>query len=83
MTTTSMSLRYKKAKENGIKIQTKTMVAGGNDAKAIHISAGGVKTLAVSLPCRYLHSPSCVIKMSDGDDVLRLAKVMLGELANA
>ena len=76
-------LAFKKAKENGIKIQTKTMVAGGNDAKAIHISAGGVKTLAISLPCRYLHSPSCVIKMSDGDDVLRLAKVMLGELANA
>ena len=76
-------LAFKKAKENGIKIQTKTMVAGGNDAKAIHVSAGGVKTLAVSLPCRYLHSPSCVIKMSDGDDVLRLAKVMLGELANA
>ena len=59
------------------------MVAGGNDAKAIHVSAGGVKTLAISLPCRYLHSPSCVIKMSDGDDALRLAKVMLGELANA
>lgn len=38
------------------------MVAGGNDAKAIHVSAGGVKTLAISLPCRYLHSPSCVIK---------------------
>ena len=76
-------LAFKKAEENGIKIQTKTMVAGGNDAKAIHVSAGGVKTLAVSLPCRYLHSPSCVIKMSDGDDVLRLAKVMLGELANA
>lgn len=76
-------LAFKKAEENGIKIQTKTMVAGGNDAKAIHVSAGGVKTLAISLPCRYLHSPSCVIKMSDGDDVLRLAKVMLGELANA
>ena len=25
-------------------------------------SAGRVKTLAISLPCEYLHSPSCVIK---------------------
>lgn len=76
-------LAFKKAEENGIKIQTKTMVAGGNDARTIHVSAGGVKTLAISLPCRYLHSPSCVIKLSDGDEVLRLARVMLEELADA
>lgn len=76
-------LAFKKAEENGIKIQTKTMVAGGNDARTIHVSAGGVRTLAISLPCRYLHSPSCVIKLSDGDEVLRLARVMLEELADA
>lgn len=83
MTAHSMSLRLKNAEENGIKIQTKTMVAGGNDARTIHVSAGGVRTLAISLPCRYLHSPSCVIKLSDGDEVLRLARVMLEELADA
>mgnify|MGYP000831482289 CR=1 FL=1 len=76
-------LAFKKAEENGIKIQTKTMVAGGNDARTIHVSAGGVRTLAISLPCRYLHSPSCVIKLSDGDEVFRLARVMLEELADA
>lgn len=76
-------LAFKKAEENSIKIQTKTMIAGGNDARTIHVSAGGVRTLAISLPCRYLHSPSCVIKLSDGDEVLRLARVMLEELADA
>lgn len=76
-------LAYELAGKNGIKIQTKTMVAGGNDARTIHASASGVKTIAVSLPCRYLHSPSCVIKLSDGDEVYRLANELLKELANA
>lgn len=56
---------FKLADINGIKIQTKTLVAGGNNAGAIHKSRGGVKVLTVSVPCRYLHSPACVIKYSD------------------
>ncbi len=53
------------ADQNGIPNQTKTVVAGGNDAAAVQKSAGGVRVAAVSLPCRYLHSPSCVISMQD------------------
>ena len=49
------------ADEKGIKVQTKQAVAGGNNAGAIHQSRSGVKTLSVSIPCRYLHSPSCVV----------------------
>lgn len=65
------------AKENGIKCQTKSMIAGGNDSGAIHISGKGVRTIAVSLPCRYLHSPSCVISKQDFDDAYRLVKLMM------
>lgn len=53
------------AKENKIKCQTKTRIAGGNDSGAIHTSRGGVRTLAISVPCRYLHSPACVADISD------------------
>lgn len=56
---------FKLADINGIKAQTKTLVAGGNNAGAIHKSRGGVRVLTVSVPCRYLHSPACVIKYSD------------------
>ena len=63
---------FETAKENGIKCQTKSMIAGGNDSGAIHISGKGVRTIAVSLPCRYLHSPSCVISKQDFDDAYRL-----------
>lgn len=53
------------SRAKGIPCQTKAAVAGGNDAGAIHLSRGGVRTLALSLPCRYLHSPVCVIGEKD------------------
>ncbi|MBR1864609.1 MAG: M20/M25/M40 family metallo-hydrolase [Ruminococcus sp.] len=65
------------AKELGIKWQTKTMVAGGNDAGAIHKSRGGVKVCGISLACRYLHSPCCVISEEDLGDTYRLVKALL------
>lgn len=68
---------FETAKENGIKCQTKSMIVGGNDSGAIHISGKGVRTIAVSLPCRYLHSPSCVISKQDFDDAYRLVKLMM------
>lgn len=77
------SLAFETAKANGIAVQTKTLVAGGNDSGAIHVSTGGVRTCAISVPCRYLHSPSCVIKLSDFEAVGALAEKMLlavGEL---
>jgi len=68
------------AQEHGIGWQTKTMVAGGNDSGAIHISRGGVRTTAISAPCRYLHSPSCVVKLSDLEDCEKLAKLMIEKM---
>ena len=77
---------YKKAREiadkNGIANQTKTVVAGGNDASAIHKSAGGVKTVAVSLPCRYIHSSASVGSKADMESVKALTKALLEEFAN-
>ena len=48
------------AEKNGIGCQTKTVVAGGNNASAIHKAAGGIKTLAVSVPCP-AHSILCAV----------------------
>ena len=75
-------LAFSVAEENGISCQTKTMVAGGNDAGAIHVSRGGVKTAAVSLPCRYLHSPSCVINKADFENAYVLTKLILDRTYN-
>lgn len=70
------------AKEKGIKLQPKTMIAGGNNAGTIHKSAGGIKTLAISLPCRYLHSPSCVIKEEDLYSSFEIISALAQEFAD-
>lgn len=70
-------LAFDVAKENNIACQTKTAVAGGNDAGSIHISRSGVRTIAVSLPCRYIHTPSCVINESDLHGTQRLLNELL------
>ena len=67
-------------KEKGIPVQTKTMVAGGNDAGAIHKAVGGVKTIAISAPCRYIHSPYCVVKESDVQAVRDLTLALIEKL---
>ena len=70
------------AEKKGIKAQTKTMVAGGNDAAAIHKSGSGVRVITVSVPCRYLHSPSCVIKYDDAVESFKLVNSLVAELAD-
>ena len=53
-------LAFETAVRIGCPCQTKTLVAGGNDAGSIHKSRGGVHTITVNVPCRYIHSPSCM-----------------------
>ena len=76
------NLAFELADENKIPCQTKTMIAGGNDAGAIHVSRGGVRTAAISVPCRYLHSPSCVIDKNDLYNSLELTKLLLDRIYN-
>lgn len=68
------------AGEHNIPWQTKTVIAGGNDGGAVHVSKGGIRTLSVSVPCRYIHSPSCVAKLSDIDYSLELTRLLVERL---
>ena len=73
----------KSAMECAEKVQYKQAVAGGNDAGAIQSSQNGVRVLAVSLPCRYLHSNCSLIAESDlisvQNVVNKMAVKILGE----
>lgn len=62
----------KLAEENGIAHQLEVMTEGGTDAGVIHFSRGGVKTGGISIPTRYIHSPSEMIAKSDLDAVIKL-----------
>ncbi len=64
------------AEENGIAVQVKEGVAGGNDSGAIHKSRGGVRTMAISVPCRYLHSAYTMIKLNDLEAVEKLVNTL-------
>ena len=61
------------AEKNNIPFQYKRTGSGGNDAGRIQIASNGCKTLAIAAPCRYLHSPGCVISKKDYKAVRSLA----------
>lgn len=73
-------IAFAQAEQLGIPCQTKTRIAGGNDAGAVHLTREGVRTMAISIPCRCLHSPYCVAQESDMEQSLLLAQAMLGQI---
>jgi endoglucanase len=60
------------AEEAGIPFQYQVPAPGGTDAGAIHRSRGGVLSGAVSVPCRYIHSPVSVMRLDDFESTVRL-----------
>jgi len=70
-------IAFDEAEKLNIPCQTKTRIAGGNDAGSVHVSRDGVRTMAISIPCRYLHSPYCTAQISDMVHSLQLAGKML------
>ncbi|MBQ1950021.1 MAG: M42 family peptidase [Clostridia bacterium] len=68
------------AKEHAIPIQTKTRIAGGNNAGTIQRTYTGVQTAAVSLPCRYIHSPACLGSLVDVQAMQNLLFLLAEEL---
>ncbi len=65
------------AEENNIAYQYRKSTAGGNDAGAIHKTKEGAKVMAISIPCRYIHSPVSVLNINDYNSVVKLAKAVI------
>lgn len=62
-----------------IPYQMEVLEAGGTDARAIQLSRAGVPAGCLSIPCRYIHSPS---EMIDLDDVNNTVGLLLAFLNN-
>lgn len=73
---------FNAAVNSEIKCQIKRAVAGGNNAAGIHQTRSGVRTLAISVPCRYIHSPSSVAAISDIESARALAEFMLNKIGS-
>ena len=68
------------AEKNGCHYQIKEAATGGNDASAYQATADAKATCVLSVPCRYIHGPSSVVKLSDVEDQLTLARHVVNSL---
>ncbi len=71
------------AEAEGIPYQFGIMAGGGTDAGAIHVYAGGVPSLVIGVPCRYIHSHTGIIHLDDYDNAVRLLAAVIGRLDQA
>ena len=65
------------AQQKSIPHQIEVLEQGGTDAGAIHLSRAGVPTGALSIPCRYIHTPG---EMVDGADLENGVSLLLALL---
>lgn len=68
------------AKEQEIPVQTKQAVAGGNESGPVQRSLSGCRVIALSVPCRYIHSPVSVANLADIENCEKLADALLKNL---
>ncbi len=71
---------YDMAKRANITVQYKCSTSGGNDAGRVHLTANGIKTASISVPCRYIHSAASVASISDINAVYELSKLFLEKI---
>ena len=65
------------SENNEIPYQYRKTAMGGNDSGVIHTSRDGSLTTTISVPCRYIHSPSSVMSKNDYDNTYKLLNAIL------
>lgn len=65
------------AEKNRIPYQREVLLIGGTDARAIQITRAGVPAGCISVPVRYVHSPSEMVDYSDVQNAVRLLAAVL------
>ncbi|MGX7350113.1 M42 family metallopeptidase [Dolosicoccus paucivorans] len=68
------------AEKENIPYQLDSVVGGGTDAGSQHQSLGGVPSLAIGIPVRYLHTHGSVIHEDDFKSYVRLATAIVKHL---
>jgi len=66
-----------KAEEAGLPYQMEVLEHGTTDARAIQVSRAGVPAGCLSIPCRYIHSPSEMVDYEDVQNAVRLLAELL------
>jgi putative aminopeptidase FrvX len=68
------------ADELSIPYQFKQPGIGGTDAGAIHRTRGGVPSVTVAVPARYIHSPVALLSLEDFENTVHLMREALSRL---
>lgn len=69
------------ARENGLPWQMKHYLSGGTDGQNIQRTKSGVRVTGISAAVRYLHAPNSVCSISDAEQMLALARLFIGAMA--
>ena len=59
------NLLIQRAQEAGTPTQLEILEGGTTDAAALQVARGGMPAGALSIPCRYIHSPSEMVDFRD------------------
>jgi endoglucanase len=68
-----------RAKRAGIPYQMEVLLGGTTDARAMQTVRSGVPAGCLSIPCRYVHSPSETVDEGDVENGVRLLLEILRE----
>ena len=67
----------KTAEKARVPYQREVLLGGTTDARAIQVARGGVPAGCLSIPCRYVHSPSEMVDYGDVQNAVKLLAAML------
>jgi endoglucanase len=70
------------AEKEGIPYQLEILDAGSTDARMMQVSRAGMPAGVISIPCRYVHSPSEMVDYQDVLDCVKLLKALLSSPIN-
>ena len=74
-----VDLMVKRAEAAGIPYQLEVLQAGTTDATAIQITRAGVPVGVISIPCRYIHTPSEMVDAGDVENAVFLLLEILSK----
>ena len=77
-----MALRLASQKKIAVQKSVGRFVYGGTDATSLQLQCGGIATMNVNIPCRYMHSPVEMCHIHDVESSIHLLWEMIKEIGD-
>jgi tetrahedral aminopeptidase len=70
------------AEKSKVPYQREVLLGGTTDARAMQLVRAGIPVGCVSIPCRYVHSPSEMVDINDVENAVKLVAALLNSPIN-